>query len=107
MYGRTIHVRRDILLSVTGVIVNKYVDLSMSDCKEKLPSDCIYGYAKELLTLVLFYSEYSNAIRGGDGASTCIAMVVLLVPLFKAANQTNYTIEAFSSFKQRAFLLPS
>ena len=69
MYGCTIHVRRDILLSVTGVIVNKYVDLNMSDCKEKLPSDCIYGYAKELLTLVLFYSEYSNTIRGGDGAT--------------------------------------
>ena len=62
-------VRRDILLSATGVIVNKHVDLSLSDCKEKLPSDCMYGYAKELLTLVLFYSEYSNAIRGGDGAT--------------------------------------
>ena len=67
MYSCTIHVRRDNLLSVAGVIVNKNVDLSMSDCKEKLPSDRIYGYAKELLTLVLFYSEYSNAIRGGDG----------------------------------------
>ena len=34
-------------------------------------------------------------------------MVVLLVPLLKAANRTNYTIEAFSSFTQHAFLLPS
>ena len=67
MYGCTIDVRRDILLSVAGVIVNKNVDLRMSDCKEKLSSDHIYGYAKELLTLMLFYSEYSNAIRGGDG----------------------------------------
>ena len=36
MYGCTIDVRRDILLSVVGVIVNKNVDLRMSDCKEKL-----------------------------------------------------------------------
>ena len=40
------------------------------------------------------------------GLRTCIAMVVLLVPLFKAANQTNYTIEAFSSFKTTCFFAP-
>lgn len=34
-------------------------------------------------------------------------MVVLLVPLFKAANWTNYTIEAFSSFTQHAFFAPT
>lgn len=45
--------------------------------------------------------------EGVMGLRTCIAMVVLLVPLFKATNQTNYTIEAFSSFTQHACLLPS
>ena len=59
--------RRDILTSVAGVIVNEYVDLSMFHHKEKLPSDRIHGYAKELLTLGLFYLECSDAIREGDG----------------------------------------
>lgn len=54
--------RRDILLSVAGVVVNEYVDLSMFDYEEKLPSDRVHAYAKELLTLGLFYLEYSDAI---------------------------------------------
>ena len=97
--------RRDILTSVAGVIVNEYVDLSMFHHKEKLPSDRIHGYAKELLTLGLFYLEYSDAIREGDGLRVLRCWRYLFL-LFKASNRTNYTIEAFNFLAQHAFLLP-
>ena len=59
--------RADILKSVAGVMVNKYIDLSMFQEEEKQPIDRVQGYAKELLTLGLFYLEYSDAIQEGDG----------------------------------------
>ena len=54
--------RADMLKSVAGLIVNKYIDLSMFQGKEKQPIDRVQGYAKEVLTLGLFYLEYSDAI---------------------------------------------
>ena len=59
--------RADILKSVAGVMVNKYIDPSMFQEEEKQPIDRVQGYAKELLTLGLFYLEYSDAIQEGDG----------------------------------------
>ena len=94
--------RRDILTSVAGVIVNEYVDLTMLNNEEKLPSDRIHG---ELLTLGLFYLECSDAIREGDGLRVLRCWRYLFL-LFKASNRTNYTIEAFSFLAQHAFLLP-
>ena len=95
--------RRDILMSVAGVIVNEYVDLTMLNNEEKLPNDRIHGYARELLTLGLFYLEYSDAIREGDGLRVLRCWRYLFL-LFKASNRTNYTIEAFKLSCTACFL---
>ena len=77
----------------------------MLNNKEKLPSDCIHGYARELLTLGLFYLKYSDTIREVDGLCILQCRCHLFL-LFKATNRTNYTIETFGFLAQHAFLLP-
>ena len=85
--------RRNILLLATRQLVEKYVDLSLPQKKEKkpkksapaptLPHDGIYEHAKETVTLGLLMMEYVDAVREGNGDRKMRVWNVLL-PLFKA-----------------------
>ena len=67
VHGFEKDLKKDILSRITSLIVHSYVDLSVMDKKQPPASDQRKAYACELLSLGLIYSEYSDAIREGDG----------------------------------------
>ena len=56
--------------------------------------DRMFGYATKLLSLGLFYVEYCDAIKEGDGDRVLCCWRYLL-PLFRVSGRKNYAIEAF------------
>ena len=67
-------------------------------------NDNIKMYAEEVITLGLIYSEYSDAIREGDG-DRVMRIWKFLMLIFKAAQRKNYACEAFNLLAQQKFIL--
>lgn len=66
--------------------------------------DDVFRYACELLSLGLLYSEYSDAIKDGDGPREFRCFKYML-PMFKASNRVNYACEIFCILAQVNFIL--
>ena len=66
--------------------------------------DDVYRYACELLSLGLLYSEYSDAVKEGDGQRVfrCFKYILLM---FKASNRVNHACEIFCTLAQHKFIL--
>ena len=96
------------LLSVAQVVINDHTDFKYPAHTSQAPQkeyDGINEYAKEVLTLGLFYLEYKDAIREGDGTRVLRCWKYLLL-FFRASGHTNYTIEAFTLLSQYYYLFP-
>ena len=109
--------------SVGKIIIQEFVDLefhkerpkamkaaggkqSQKALRKKQPNqDHVQEYAKELLTLGLFYFELQDGIREGDGLRVLRCWKYLLL-FFRATGHVNYTIEAFTLLSQYYYLLP-
>lgn len=61
--------RRRKLYSLSSQISTQFADLSISNVESNDGNavDHIYEYAKEVMTLSLFYMEYQDSIREGGG----------------------------------------
>ena len=70
----------------------------------EIDDDNVQAYAKELLTLGLIYNEFSDGIREGDGERVIRCWRYLLL-IFKAAQRTNYSCEAFVLLAQLKYIL--
>ena len=55
-------------------------------------NDQVFAYASEVMSLGLFYLEYNDAIKEGDGLRLLRCWRYLL-PLFKLTGRTNYSLE--------------
>ncbi len=74
--------------------------------KSKTPQkDHVKEYASEVLSIGLLLMEFIDAIREGDGLRN-IRCWRFFLPIFKATNRTNYSIEAFNLLAQHDFVLP-
>lgn len=104
VHGFEKDLKKDILSSITSLIVHSYVDLSVMDKKQPPASDQRKAYACELLSLGLIYSEYSDAIREGDGDRVLRCWKYLLV-LFKASGKKNYACETMAFLARYQFVL--
>ena len=106
--------------SVGKIIIQEFVDFEFHKEKPKAGSgkqpkkavqnkqpnlDHIQEYAKELLTLGLFYLELQDGIREGDGLRVLRCWKYLFL-FFRATGHVNYTIEAFTLLSQYYYLLP-
>ena len=62
--------KRASIESVCLEIVDKFVDIEFptQKCKPNENTDGVREYAKEVLTLGSFYSEFQDSIREGDGS---------------------------------------
>ena len=94
--------RQDALLAVSQTLVSEFVYLNSEKGTEC--SDSVFGYACQLLTLGLFYREFCDSIREGDGHRVLRCWRYLLL-IFKATGRVNYSIEAFTMLVQYHFLL--
>ena len=94
-----------VLDSVCESIVSQNTSITVIfDKKHSSGNDKVHAYACEVLTLGLFYTEYCDAIREGDGLRLLRCWRYMLL-LFKAAKRKNYAIEAFSFLAQYQFVL--
>ena len=66
--------------------------------------DPVHMYAKELLSLGLFYFEFVDSVREGDGLRILRCYKYLLL-LFKSSARSNYSCEVFNMLFQYYYLL--
>ncbi len=94
-----------VLEASTRVILSQFTDFSYPPKPAKhSPDDHVQEYAKEVLTMGLFYLEYHDAIREGDGERVLRCWKFLLL-FFKATRHPNYSIEAINLLSQFYYLL--
>ena len=77
-----------------GIIAGKKRAAVASDI-----TDQVFMYASKVMSLGLFYMEYSDAIHEGDGFRVLTCWRYLLL-LFKANQRKNYAIEALNLLAQ-------
>lgn len=117
-----------VIQSVGKVLIQEYVDLqstmekpagpqtkstshvhtsepAQKHAKKRHNHDYIQEYAKEVLTMGLFYFEFQDAIREGDGERVLRCWKYLFL-FFRVSGHTNYTNEAFILLSQYYYLLP-
>ena len=94
--------RKEILNKVSKEVVNKFIDFSFRGPTSAIENDDVHKYAKHLLGLGLFYLEFSDAIREGDG-STILRCWRYLLPIFLGSNRTNYSCEVLNMLFQHSY----
>ena len=67
-------------------------------------TDGVLSYAKEVLSLLLLWAEFEDAIKEGDG-HRLIRCWKFLLPIFKVTNHKNYSIGAVNLLIHCNFLL--
>ena len=97
--------RQDLIQTVSIKIVDMFVDMTFNDNEDCLTTDKANLYSRRLLGLGLFYLEYSDAIREGDGERVLRCWRYML-PMFVSSGRKNYAIEAFNLLLQHDFSLP-
>ena len=65
--------------------------------------DQVNTYAKNLLSLGLFYMEFVDSIKEGDG-SRVLRCWKYLLPVFKSSQRKNYSIEVLHFLYEYTFL---
>lgn len=83
--------RRSEIYAFCQAFVDQHVDFSYQEAGER-SQDNITNYANEVISLGLFYSNYKDAVKEGDGVRVKACWKYLL-PIFKASDKRNYSVE--------------
>lgn len=95
--------RKIAVYSFCQQIIRNHVNISM--CGEiSCSNDGVLNYAKEIMSLGIFYLNCKDAIREGDGDRLLVCWKYLL-PIFKAADRRNYSLEVFKMLYSYYFTL--
>ena len=93
---------------IINQVMSTFVDFSFNHNHDNTTDvgaeDLVTQYTKKLLSVGLFYLEYRDGIREGDGQRVLRCWKYLL-PIFYNANHTNYSKEALLLLCQHKFLL--
>lgn len=102
--------RAQILRIACSQFVKSYVDMTFGKKKDGdstgtgiEESDGVCSYACDVLNLGLFYMEFVDAVREGDGDRIIRCWRYLLL-IFKSSGRKNYSVEAFTVLCQYSFL---
>lgn len=95
--------RQQLLHSLCEKIVNNFIPFQFHNMQDT-SSDNVCNYFKHLLGLGLFYIEYSDAIREGDGERILRCWRYLLV-IFKNSGRKNYSLEVLNMLCQNQYKL--
>lgn len=98
--------RRSQIYSFCRKLIDDHVSFSLSiDSSSSSSSmDGILNYANELMSLGIFYINFKDATREGDGERLFLCSKYLF-PLFRVTNRRNYTCEVFSMLHSYFFTL--
>ena len=84
-------------------VLDSFVNLRLGD-DEVNTDDGVFIYARELLTLGLFWMGFHDAIREGDGERVTMYWKFLL-PIFKTLGRKKYSVECVKLQLQRSYHL--
>ena len=86
--------RQSGLRSVCRAVVDKFINFSflLSPGKAIKQTDKVFTYACQTLSVGMFYTEFRDAIREGDG-NRILRCWRYLLPLFKASSRKNYSLK--------------
>lgn len=96
--------RKEILRKICKKMLDTHVSFSFNSVDTKTTKDNVREYGRQLLGLGLFYLEYSDAIRQGDGRRLLRCWRYLL-PVFKASGRRNYSCEVVNMLYQHLYQL--
>ena len=100
--------RKVLIDNISSNIVETFVDFQFTSPAKKRRTgkmgDGIELYARDVLSMGLFYWEYSDAIREGDGERLLRCWRYML-PLFINTGRRNYSIEALRLLYQNDYQL--
>ena len=97
--------RKKILILLCRRVVDTYTNFKFDIQSPPEPSDDhINAYAVEVMSLGLFYLSFKDAIKYGYGVHT-LRCWKYFIPIFKASDRRNYSIEAFLTLYQYHFML--
>ena len=97
--------RRTIIEKICLSIVDEFINFDFNGDTKPKEDDGVKGYTEIVLSLGMFYWEYSDAIREGDGKRLLRCWRYML-PLFINTGRTNYSLEAFYLLYQHDYQLP-
>ena len=95
--------RREILSTLTHSIYNEFARCTYNREVKKI-DDQVMEYQMNVLTIGLFYLEYRDAIKEGDGIRILRCWKYLL-KIFFSTHRTNYTAEALTLLMQHSYIL--
>ena len=96
--------RRKKLASLCGQVYDRYVHFAFNTTTAA-SSDCVYEYSVQLLRMCLFYTEFADGIREGDG-NRVLRCWKYMMPIFNSSGNTNYACEAANLVVQQMYTLP-
>ena len=98
--------RKAALDALARQVVNKFVAFRYnSSSKDQSLGDKVFQYHTRLLSLGLFYMEYSDAIKEGDG-NRVVRCWRYLLPIFQSSGRKNYSLESLHLLCQIHHVLP-
>lgn len=101
--------RKEVLDQISLKIIEEFVDFNFTGVTAKRHAgktgDGIEVYAKDVLSMGLFYWEYSDSIREGDGKRLFRCWMYML-PMYINTGRKNYSIEALRLLYQHDYQLP-
>ena len=96
--------RKGVLDEICHQLVDSFVDFSFSQPSSSNTTDKIEEYGKQLLSIGLFYLEFCDAIREGDG-NRVLRCWHYLLPIFLGSHRTNYSCEVMNMLFQQSYAL--
>lgn len=96
--------RKAILKDISQQITDKFVDFSFATEDDITSADKVFQYAKQVLSVGLFYIEFSDAIWEGDGENV-LRCWRYMVPIFLGAAHKNYSTEALTMLFQYTYAM--
>lgn len=97
--------RKKILAQVISKVVDRYTFFRFNECGRVVGNDQVFEYSTQLLGLGLFYLEFADAIKEGDG-NRVLRCWRFLLPIFKSSGRKNYAIETLNMLCQYNHGLP-
>ena len=96
--------RRSAIYSFSQDIIKEYVHLPMINTDHSYIDDKVLDYAKEVMSLGMFYLNYKDAVREGDGGRI-LTLWKYLLPIFKVCGRRNYSVEVLSMLSRVVLLM--
>ena len=95
--------RKSAIYSFCQEIIGEHVNMSIND-EISCSKDGIMNYANEIMSLGIFYLNYKDAVREGDGDRLLVCWKYLL-PIFKVSDRRNYSLEVLRMLYSYHFTL--